>query len=143
MTLSVSHGVRARQWLAALRVWLSGKAGRLWFAELAGGADLAKAVTEVGQQTVEQLKPKPDQFDNVAPYVRELTALQALRRDAQYGQRNRRWLWQRAAQTKATGMFHEWTAYARRNPSDQVMKAARVTMEQAEHVKLSEVIGRP
>lgn len=147
MVLSLSHGLRTRQWLAFLKGWLSGKRNRLWASELAGdyaGETLGKAVHQVALDTVDRLKPehhKADRFDDVLAYKQELDRLGSLHRDLNYSRRSRRWLWERAAHSKAAGHFAEWTAYARRNPSDQVMVAARMKLIDTSDAKLKDVIG--
>lgn len=145
MTFSTSHGIRARQWLAFLKGWLTGKSGRVWASELAGnyqGVELRLGVRKLAEEASLQLKETPDQFDSVAAYKQELDALYALQRDTDYLRRSRRWLWQRGAQTRAAGHLNDWTGYARRNPSDKVMVAARTKLESAETVKLETVIGQ-
>ena len=147
MTFSTSHGLRTRQWLAFLKGWLTGKSGRPWASELAGdyaGKDLGKKVTITALATVDRLDPKhhkEDRFDDILAYKRELDGLCSLKRDLDYSRRSRRWLWQRAAHTKAAGHFAEWTAYARRNPSDKVMTAARLPLIAASAAELKTVIG--
>lgn len=145
MTFSLSHGVRVRQLLAFLKGWLNGKSGRVWSSELVGnytGAELKGGVADLAQATAMQLQETASQFDSVAAYKQELDALYALQRDTDYQRRSRRWLWQRAAHTRAAGHLVDWSGYSRRNPSTKVMVAARAPLATAETIKIETVVGQ-
>lgn len=144
MPLSISHGLRTRQWLAWLKGWVTGKNGRAWSFELVNHEPkktLSDQVKATALTTTDRLKETAGKFDDVLAYKRELDGLCSLRRDIDYGRRSRRWLWERAAHTKAAGHFAEWTAYARRNTSIKVMTAARLPLVQAGDAELKTVIG--
>ena len=144
MPLSISHGLRTRQWLSFLKGWLTGKSGRPWAFEVIDheeGNTLHQRAHDVALATTDRLKEVKDQFDDVLAYKRELDGLCSLRRDIDYSRRSRRWLWERAAKTKAEGHFAEWTAYARRNTSTKVMTAARLPLTEAGAAELKTVIG--